>query len=212
MKNSIIGFPRLYAAASLKLPRQFGTDTLHDGFSAALCRGLIEACPGRKCSATGSWRFPRLYAAASLKRVVFYRLVSAIGGFSAALCRGLIEACSLADSHPAPVLFSAALCRGLIEAHPCGELLLILAAVFSAALCRGLIEARRVRLKPINWAGFSAALCRGLIEAWRPPRPTSPPNLGFPRLYAAASLKHGFQGHAAAPPPGVFRGFMPRPH
>ena len=37
------GFPRLYAAASLKLPGVDG-DTVGIGeFSAALCRGLIEA-------------------------------------------------------------------------------------------------------------------------------------------------------------------------
>ena len=36
-------------------------------FSAALCRGLIEASARRESSTPGR-RFPRLYAAASLKR------------------------------------------------------------------------------------------------------------------------------------------------
>ena len=36
---------------------------------------------------------------------------------------------------------------------------------------------------------FSAALCRGLIEAGRCPVRTCPSARGFPRLYAAASLK-----------------------
>ena len=62
------GFPRLYAAASLKLlvPLIRGGPLVE--FSAALCRGLIEAFN------LGVWqphlpvRFPRLYAAASLKQ------------------------------------------------------------------------------------------------------------------------------------------------
>ena len=83
---------------------------------------------------------------------------------------------------------------------------------------------------------LSAALCRGLIEALRLPEPALHGVLGFPRLYAAASLKplgpvrgEGVQDrfprlYAAASlkqrrarPPGArarpaFRGFMPRPH
>ena len=62
-----------------------------EAFSAALCRGLIEA--------RGAIRHrPRLSA------------------FSAALCRGLIEAAGSACSRTASPPFSAALCRGLIEA------------------------------------------------------------------------------------------------
>ena len=37
------------------------------GFSAALCRGLIEAWPARTPSRGGPHGFPRLYVAASLK-------------------------------------------------------------------------------------------------------------------------------------------------
>ena len=61
------GFPRLYAAASLKRvgSREGGDDG--GGFSAALCRGLIEAFS--PCD-----------------------LLPADVMFSAALCRGLIEA------------------------------------------------------------------------------------------------------------------------
>ena len=60
-------------------------------FSAALCRGLIEA---EKIQNPGpaAWKF------------------------SAALCRGLIEAAHLDIAFPVPNAFSAALCRGLIEA------------------------------------------------------------------------------------------------
>ena len=67
------GIPRLYAAASLKrirhLPRYFNDLR----YSAALCRGLIEAPPMRP-----SIRDNRVY--------------------SAALCRGLIEAQSSGGS------------------------------------------------------------------------------------------------------------------
>ena len=61
------GFPRLYAAASLKHRLLDGDVKDRSGFSAALCRGLIEAGeqPARRRGGAG---------------------------FSAALCRGLIEA------------------------------------------------------------------------------------------------------------------------
>ena len=61
-------------------------------FSAALCRGLIEA---RRSVPRCSWRsprFPRLYAAASLKQKDIADREIGDVVFSAALCRGLIEA------------------------------------------------------------------------------------------------------------------------
>ena len=63
-----MGFPRLYVAASLKRGSTVPDTTTRTGFSAALCRGLIEA---PWCSRSGWCRAP---------------------AFSAALCRGLIEA------------------------------------------------------------------------------------------------------------------------
>ena len=85
-------------------------------FSAALCRGLIEA---RRCASRSSgWarRFPRLYAAASLKPVRGAGVGRGDVTFSAALCRGLIEARRRRRSRTNQTGFSAALCRGLIEA------------------------------------------------------------------------------------------------
>ena len=70
-------------------------------FSAALCRGLIEAEQGYLVSEPGHLRFPRLYAAASLKRVPVLMAALAWLAFSAALCRGLIEAGSGAGA-PSP--------------------------------------------------------------------------------------------------------------
>ena len=92
MVASGTGFPRLYAAASLKPPTQEGLGHPRWRFSAALCRGLIEAAAGGQGSLppaclfsaalcrglieagatpavppTAPGRFPRLYAAASLK-------------------------------------------------------------------------------------------------------------------------------------------------
>ena len=64
----LIGFPRLYAAASLK---------------------LVVVLVG----AAILYRFPRLYAAASLKQLDPLINLSLQPLFSAALCRGLIEAC-----------------------------------------------------------------------------------------------------------------------
>ena len=61
-------------------------------FSAALCRGLIEASRSPRAS-SHEWRgFPRLYAAASLKQGGQPWGVCVQWAFSAALCRGLIEA------------------------------------------------------------------------------------------------------------------------
>ena len=61
-------------------------------FSAALCRGLIEAGAGSWARASPRDSFPRLYAAASLKRGNDGTQRRNAGRFSAALCRGLIEA------------------------------------------------------------------------------------------------------------------------
>ena len=67
------------------------------GFSAALCRGLIEAAV---CASAGTRAacFPRLYAAASLKQYGAPVWVWETDEFSAALCRGLIEASSTSKS------------------------------------------------------------------------------------------------------------------
>ena len=103
-------------------------------FSAALCRGLIEAATSTT-SASARWGgFPRLYAAASLKR----------------LARD--------PRHPRMERFSAALCRGLIEAMP-PRLRPILRWMFSAALCRGLIEAFR----PVFRRPGARAVFRGFM-------------------------------------------------
>ena len=61
------GFPRLYAAASLKLGAFTPGRHVDEWFSAALCRGLIEAS-------------------------IHDTATSLTVRFSAALCRGLIEA------------------------------------------------------------------------------------------------------------------------
>ena len=45
------GFPRLYAAASLKLGLAITLTEERGRFSAALCRGLIEASPWRVSAA-----------------------------------------------------------------------------------------------------------------------------------------------------------------
>ena len=87
-------------------------------YSAALCRGLIEAgeCSPRSRPVTTS--IPRLYAAASLKhRLAVGRERGDVAEYSAALCRGLIEACPPCARRPAAAPYSAALCRGLIEAE-----------------------------------------------------------------------------------------------
>ena len=90
---------------------------LSQAYSAALCRGLIEARTDsvwRSCRAT---RIPRLYAAASLKLPSLLDELRCVREYSAALCRGLIEArCDSSPLGPGHRGYSAALCRGLIEA------------------------------------------------------------------------------------------------
>ena len=118
-----------------------------------------------------------------------------------------------------------------------GEQIEALGEAFSAALCRGLIEADRLRfIVAPGRVEFSAALCRGLIEAMRDFESQLGAWQSFPRLYAAASLKHqeraeelaridafsaalcrGLIEATASSVPcassgAVFRGFMPRPH
>ena len=67
LHRSFWRFPRLYAAASLKQPGMGSCRQSGEAFSAALCRGLIEA-PHRLRRPRGfDQGFPRLYAAASLK-------------------------------------------------------------------------------------------------------------------------------------------------
>ena len=158
-------FPRLYAAASLKLARPMNRRPPEASFSAALCRGLIEAILLRSIINTFDTGFPRLYAAASLKHLQSPLDQPPLDPFSAALCRGLIEAYQTGLAGALTVRFSAALCRGLIEAHS---------------------PLRRLTRS----TSFSAALCRGLIEAPRAFKSGTPGKARFPRLYAAASLKH----------------------
>ena len=85
-------FPRLYVAASLKHAGDLVQVRRAQGFSAALCRGLIEAGWHEVRCHHCRERFPRLYVAASLKQGIAAREIPDVLVFSAALCRGLIEA------------------------------------------------------------------------------------------------------------------------
>ena len=60
--------PRLYAAASLKRRDGAPVPPAPGGYSAALCRGLIEAHVPSDGGHDAGGGIPRLYAAASLKR------------------------------------------------------------------------------------------------------------------------------------------------
>ena len=89
-------FPRLYAAASLKRVRRVAPALSPGAFSAALCRGLIEALDQPDRGIAGALGFPRLYAAASLKR----------GGEGGLLCQirgGFPRLYAAASLKPRPV-------------------------------------------------------------------------------------------------------------
>ena len=171
----------------MKPPAARHSRTRHGRFSAALCRGLIEAARCACSAAPGTRCFPRLYAAASLKQVVLRDEVLLPALFSAALCRGLIEAGSCAAPRRGaracfPRLYAAASLKRAAPA-PVGVLAPRFPRLYAAAslkLTRELFEGHGV-------AEFSAALCRGLIEA-------------MDKIHPIAVLHE------------VFRGFMPRPH
>ena len=156
-------------------------------FSAALCRGLIEAGSRRPSPELRPGCFPRLYAAASLKHVRRGRRIEIESAFSAALCRGLIEAWEGPHPPEAPSPFSAALCRGLIEAPNPKGAARSRHARFPRLYAAASLKRGSTRASPRRAGSFSAALCRGLIEAGPWP--------------AWRSCW-----------PAVFRGFMPRPH
>ena len=149
MKAAGARFPRLYAAASLKPGAVDTTVQPAPEFSAALCRGLIEALARSDSVGGCTSRFPRLYAAASLKHhaighdveraTCFPRLYAA-----ASLKRQLAVRGTVRHRDRFPRLYAAAsLKREPARMLYAGEL------EFSAALCRGLIEARvQYRVSP----------------------------------------------------------------
>ena len=206
-------------------------------FSAALCRGLIEASPSEVSNMERYACFPRLYAAASLKQVAGRNEQGTDRGFSAALCRGLIEArcrparrrrgrgCfprlyAAASLKPQiamamrpmdfsfPRLYAAASLKPLHRrTHNRGR------GAFSAALCRGLIEACRLRPPPCRRNPcFPRLYAAASLKRGGDSRSPTSPTPRFPRLYAAASLKRDGGPGLGGPGQSVFRGFMPRPH
>ena len=206
------GIPRLYAAASLKRPLRLSRCLWSARYSAALCRGLIEAPNDPLPHPPIPRGIPRLYAAASLKLVTVFAILREVGQYSAALCRGLIEAVPFGSDRFGsvrciPRLYAAASLK-LRDPLQAGDTQI----VYSAALCRGLIEARRLRRAWRCPTSYSAALCRGLIEATCSVSEAGRRSRCIPRLYAAASLKLLRYGPRECGGRSVFRGFMPRPH
>ena len=136
-------------------------------YSAAPCRGLIEAARDRRAH----WH--------------------PIDGYSAAPCRGLIEAVLSPAVTPilGAALYSAAPCRGLIEARSPRPDTRRLRRVFRGSPPRPPFRQVSSRRSPPARPAYSAAPCRGLIEA----SSTAPARCGgptsIPRLRAAASLK-----------------------
>ena len=159
--------------------------------SAALCRGLIEARTAvRHCTAP-SWGLPRLYAAASLKRCV--------GGsadhdhqhglprlYAAASLKPYTQTCPRASALRGLPRLYAA--ASLKPAPPAARRLVLLGGLPRLYAAASLkLEEGFSAFRALHWS--SAALCRGLIEA-DPSEGQVPPALqGLPRLYAAASLK-----------------------
>ena len=183
------GIPRLYAAASLKLPISDHVRPAVLGYSAALCRGLIEAA--RMVSGALYWRrrgysaalcrglieaylsgyarggidgIPRLYAAASLKRLAPDRM-----GYGAWRIPRLYAAASLKHRRGAsrarqdvgiPRLYAAASLKRS-ERRQAARIRLGIPRLYAAASLKRAEVRRGYELV----RQYSAALCRGLIEA-----------------------------------------------
>ena len=105
-------------------------------YSAALCRGLIEAQEFRSHGTVFYPGIPRLYAAASLKRRARRSRHRRLPWYSAALCRGLIEASRRIRIESWCTMYSAALCRGLIEAMLLHAYRVTATAVFRGSMPR----------------------------------------------------------------------------
>ena len=157
-------------------------------FSAALCRGLIEAEAGYPRACPPAPGFPRLYVAASLKPQQGQRVSDLPIWFSAALCRGLIEA---AAGH------------GAIEPAGPGFPRLYVAA----SLKRGWSRAGR---RPQR--RFPRLYVAASLKLDHPCNRHRDHRRRFPRLYVAASLKLGRVREELDKEERVFRGFMSRPH
>ena len=86
-------------------------------YSAALCRGLIEAASEVRQASISPARIPRLYAAASLKPAAPERVHHALhAGIPRLYAAASLKRLDGADGDDARNSYSAALCRGLIEA------------------------------------------------------------------------------------------------
>ena len=140
--RAVRGFPRLYAAASLKQAADRLVVQAVRVFSAALCRGLIEAPCARPAGRRTARRFPRLYAAASLKQSAHVAQPPLlVGGFPRLYAAASLKPGARARRRSGPPggfprLYAAA----SLKRHDL-RALVVRGALFSAALCRGLIEA-----------------------------------------------------------------------
>ena len=108
-------------------------------YSAALCRGLIEACCRRNiCLRSGS--IPRLYAAASLKLAELKSEGGALSGiprlYAAASLKPVASVGRSRILDRIPRLYAAASLKLSREYQRASS-----SRSYSAALCRGLIEA-----------------------------------------------------------------------
>ena len=206
------GILRLYAAASLKQPTHRLVVQAVRVYSAALCRGLIEACRNERYHHRANTCILGLYAAASLKRPTLEDFGAHPPGILRLYAAASLKHRDREHRRRRRQRYSAALCRGLIEAS-CSTGVRCPHVTYSAALCRGLIEARshgwNSTRQPFR---YSAALCRGLIEAPPCGSARGPPPRCILRLYAAASLKRRHAMSRVAVGSCVFCGFMPRPH
>ena len=112
-----LGFPRLYAAASLKrqlLTAAFGLAI--GGFPRLYAAASLKPRGARGVRAV-LFGFPRLYAAASLKPARADDRDVALGGFPRLYAAASLKHHRILLPRPVVERFSAALCRGLIEAR-----------------------------------------------------------------------------------------------
>ena len=112
----MIGFPRLYAAASLKPTPHGNSGAAYHGFPRLYAAASLKQLPPRAPPRHRRDRFPRLYAAASLKPAALAGEPRLLLRFPRLYAAASLKRRRVARELDRGVAFSAALCRGLIEA------------------------------------------------------------------------------------------------
>ena len=208
-----LGYPVLFARASLKRRRPEG-DThrqlplsrafcagLIEAFwpgspgvsaselSRAFCAGLIEAGPTRAAARASDPGYPVLFARASLKPGVRRGCSAAVFALSRAFCAGLIEAaCASANAFTCQFCYPVLFARASLKL-PVSIAISSISSRLSRAFCAGLIEARDAwPLRSRSRKRYPVLFARASLKLFQRLRCSLVVG-SYPVLFARASLK-----------------------